>query len=208
VFAFVYADYWRIFRVLRPFIGTILGPRYVQLPAFWAWHIDASPSAVGWAPHRDQTLAKQPGRYLKSLTVWLPLTDVCPLNGCMYILPRAFDPELNGLGPLVYDPRLLQNVRAIPAAAGSVLAWSQAAYHWGGRSSPFARSPRISIAVEFQAASIPPYYPSVLDPGRIPTLDERLVLIAQQILQYQHLYSLPAALAGIATRLLKECAAA
>ena len=193
-FAFVYDEFWLAFQGLSDFISATLGADYLALPDFWAWHVPASDQGAGWGPHRDRvqpTLDDDNSPH--SLTVWLPFSDATPLNGCMYVLPAHLDDRFANRvfdGPdniRVYDP---QAIRALPAPAGSLLAWNQALLHWGGRASRLANAPRISVAFEFQRADRPAFNQPLLDPARLPSFRERLGLIGKQVLQYRHMYPL------------------
>jgi hypothetical protein len=91
----------------------------------------------------------------KSLTVWLPLTDATPLNGCVYVVPADRDPTYNT--PDEQHLRFeLSDIRALPAAAGSLLAWTQGIIHWGARTAPRQVGPRISLSSEFQRRNVAP----------------------------------------------------
>jgi hypothetical protein len=193
-FAFVYDQFWHVFQGLARFMEIALGGSYRALPDFWVWHVPATEQAKGWGPHRDRvqpTLDRDNSPH--SLTVWLPFTDATPLNGCIYVLPahlderfkrRRWDGEDNNV---VTEP---QNVRALPATAGSFLCWNQAVLHWGGRASRLADGPRASAAFEFQRGDRPAFNQPLLDPQRTPPFRERLGLIGKQVLQYQHMYPL------------------
>lgn len=193
-FAFVYDEFWQIFQQVSHFIAAALGEDYRALPDFWAWYVPPTDQGAGWGPHRDRVQPSlDPDNSPHSLTVWLPFTDAVPLNGCMYVLPahlderfrnRVWDGEGNNH---VQDP---QAIRALPATAGSFLAWNQAVLHWGGRASRLATAPRISAAFEFQRADRPAFNQPLLDPSRIPSFTERLGLIGKQVLQYRHMYPL------------------
>ena len=205
VFAFVYDEFWSIFRQITPLMGRILGESFQQLPDFWAWYVDPATESSGWRPHRDKGFqALRPDGTPLSLTVWVPLTDTTPLNGCIYLVPSHLDP------PSLYEnqedkrlPNNMQDVRAIPATAGSFLGWNQAVLHWGGRASRRATEPRISVAFEFQCGDIPPYNQPLLDPHRSPPFGTRLRLIGKQILQYRHMYGFSDALSALGESLAK-----
>src|SRR5688572_8966451 len=191
-FAFVYDEFWIAFQGLAKFIEAALGSGYRALPDFWVWHVPPSEDATGWAPHRDRvqpTLERDNSPH--SLTVWLAFTDATPLNGCIYMLPAHLDDRFKRRrwdgndNTLVSEP---QNIRALPATAGSMLAWNQAVLHWGGRASSLAAGPRASAAFEFQRGDKPPFNQPLLDPMRLPPFHERLGLIGKQVLQYQHMY--------------------
>ena len=204
-FAFVYDEFWHAFQGVAAFIEAALGKGYRALPDFWVWYVVPSEESAGWSPHRDRvqrTLDRDNSPH--SLTVWLALSEATPLNGCIYVLPAHLDERFerrvwDGEDNIVVQAP--QNVRAVPATAGSMLAWNQNVLHWGGRSSRLATSPRCSAAFEFQRGEKPPFNSPLLDPRRIPPFRERLGLIGKQVLQYKHMYPLSDDIAAIATRL-------
>jgi hypothetical protein len=207
-FSFVYDELWLAFQGLSRFLTAALGEDYQALPDFWVWHVNPSEKATGWGPHRDRiqnTLDIDNSPH--TLTVWLPFSDANPLNGCMYVLPahldnrfveRRWDGEGNNT---VYNP---QDIRALPATGGSMLAWNQAVLHWGGRGSRLGTAPRISAAFEFQRADCPAFNSPLLDPHRMPTFEERLGLIGKQVLQYRHMYPLSEDVAATAISLARH----
>lgn len=157
VFVFVYNEFWQLFSRLSGLITPILGDEYYLMPAdIWAWFI--RPGSNVWAPHRDivtpESVFHADGRPTKT-TVWIPLTDVTPLNSCMYVLPTHLDPNLPD-NPFNISLRIqdLQNIRALPAAAGSVLAWNPRILHWGANCTRLAKVPRISVAIYMQSKDI------------------------------------------------------
>ena len=204
-FVFVYDEFWQVFQGLSAFIEAALGPDYKALPDFWVWHVAASEKATGWGPHRDRvqpTLDADNSPH--SLTVWLAFSDATPLNGCIYVLPAHLDERFErrvweGADNIVVKKP--QDIRALPASAGSLLAWNQAVLHWGGRASRLAGAPRCSAAFEFQRGDKPAFNTPLLDPKVIPPFKERLGLIGKQALQYQHMYPLSRGLEMIATSL-------
>ena len=105
----------------------------------------------------------------KLVNVWIPLTDATTLNSCMHVLPGHLDPLYPHGGSRanpVGDQNkliLLQNVRALPAKAGSILCWSTGLLHWGGRSSQRATHPRLSFAVYFQSRELPPVHSTTMN---------------------------------------------
>lgn len=189
-FAFVYDEYWVAYLRLHRLITGILGEGYYRLPDFWVWHVDPTQNQSGWRPHRDK------GRRTlnhdgtpNAITIWIPLTDSTPHNGCMYILPADRDPTYNTQEENNWKINY-PDIRALPASAGTIFCWNQAVLHWGSRSSLHAKSARISMAFEFQSSSVTPYNKPITKPLEIPTFETRVRLIAKQILQYQHMYPL------------------
>ncbi|GAB7126289.1 hypothetical protein JCM19000A_07960 [Silvimonas sp. JCM 19000] len=202
VFAYVYDEFWLLFARLQPLCARILGPAYAGMPNFWAWHIDPAAGDSGWQPHRDLgRRALYPDGRPKAITIWLPLTDATPLNGCMYVVPADRDPVYNTADEMQMRYQL-GDIRALPARAGSVLAWTQAVLHWGARSAPRHSLPRISLAMEFQRGDEPPFAEFCFDPRRMPDFAERIQLIARQLQRYQHFHRDDAGLAHIAAHLL------
>ncbi|WP_322993730.1 phytanoyl-CoA dioxygenase family protein [Limnohabitans sp.] len=202
-FAFVYDEYWCLFVRMHRILGGLLGDGYLRRPDFWTWMVNPQKNESGWRPHRDNTHETLfPDKLPKTLTVWLPLTDATPLNGCMYIVPADRDPTYNTVDEKEwrYHPA---DVRALPAQAGSLFMWNQAVLHWGSHSSPRATDPRISLAVEFQSGNVPPYNQPLSKPLDMPSLPVRLKLVAKQILQYKHMYPLSAETETLAHSLMQ-----
>lgn len=206
-FAFVYDEYWTIFQGISTHLSEVLGAGYQMLPDIWAWHVKPSNDASGWPPHRDRPKGTlDPDNTPRALTVWLPLTDATPLNGCMYVLPARYDSDLHaGTVPDGGIYRLagadLQNIRALPAPAGSLLAWSQALLHWGGRASHLATTPRCSIAAQFQRGNLPAFEAPLLDPRKLPPFAARIGLIGHLICGFSGFLNYPAEIRLLATAL-------
>jgi len=200
-FAYVYDEFWHLNTWLAEVLAALLGDEFAQLPDFWAWFVEAGSS--GWEPHREKgPESLLANGYPKSLSLWVPLTDATPLNGCMYIVPANLDPGYNGKGDDVGVQRL-QDVRALPARAGSVLMWNQDLLHWGGASSQHAPHPRISFSIEYQRGDIRPFNVPLLDPRKPPpAFEHRLGLAGKQILQYEHLFSRHPTIVTLAHKLL------
>ena len=184
VFCYLYDGYWDAFAHIGPMLAALLGPDYRTIPNCWAWHVDPCADGRGWAPHRDiGRWALLPDGMPKSLSVWLPLTDATPLNGCMYLVPADRDPTYNteNEGNVQVN---LQDVRALPAGAGSVLCWNQALLHWGAHAAERPLGARISISFEFQRADVQPINLPLLDPAEIPDFTTRLRIICKGLLHY------------------------
>jgi hypothetical protein len=201
-FAFIYDEFWCLYFRLNKIIETVLGPGFVRLPDFWTWLIKPQQSETGWQPHRDRHYkALFEDRTPKAVTVWLPLTDATPLNGCMYILPAYRDPVYGTPQDKEarFDP---PDIRALPALAGSILCWNQAVLHWGSHASERETKPRISVAFEFQSAKCEPFNKPVTSPSEIPGFLLRLKLVAKQILQYRHMYPLSSEIEKLANDIM------
>ncbi len=204
-FAFVYADLWRAFQSVSGFLAAALGKGYRALPDFWVWLVEPRDAAHGWTAHRDRVQpAVDSDNSPSSLTVWLPFTDATPLNGCIYVLPLHLDPRFEERrwdgddNHVVHHP---EDVRALTATEGSLLAWNQNLLHWGSRASRMAAGPRISAAFEFQRGERTPFNTPLLDPMVLPSFEARLGLIGKQVLQYRHMYPLEPATEALAVEL-------
>jgi hypothetical protein len=185
--AYHYDEFWLMFARLRHLLCALLGDDPAMLPEFWAWHVDPAQQEAGWGPHRDKGRDSllDDGRP-KAITLWLPLTEATPLNGCMYIVPADRDPTYGTA--LESQHRFdLADIRALPAQAGAVLGWDQAVLHWGSHAAARHAPPRISIACEFQRRDVAPFNEPLMDPRGPPDFATRQVLIGRQMLRYQHM---------------------
>jgi hypothetical protein len=202
--AFLYDEFWLLFAKQSQIIARYLGPDYLMLPDFWVWHVDPTQGQNGWRPHRDKGRhALFPDGKPKSLTIWVPLTLATPTNSCMYLVPankdRNYGTEKEKDWQFDYA-----DVRALPGQPGNVFIWNQAVLHWGSATSRFSPDgPRVSVAFEFQRRDVEPFNRPLMSPNTLPSFEDRLKLVAKQILQYQHMYPLSPDLAEFAKGLLQ-----
>ena len=203
-FAFMFDEFWLLFMKLNRLIAAQLGAEFSMLPDFWVWLIDPKREGAGWTPHRDKGhYALREDGSPKSVTVWIPLTEANTLNGCMYLVPADRDPTYGTPNDREWK-FAYPDVRALPAAAGSIFMWNQAVLHWGSHGNARETRPRISAAFEFQANDVPPFNNPLMPPDRVPGFEFRLKLVAKQILQYQHMYALAPEVREIAERMLQR----
>ncbi len=188
VFAFVYDEFWLLQARFKNILSEFIGKDYKMLPAFWAWHVDPSKEEAGWEPHRDRDrhALESDGSPL-AVTMWLPLNEANPMNGCIYLVPANRDRAYATERETNYDFEYAA-VRALPANPGDALIWNHAILHWGARASDRATEPRMSIAFEYQRGDIKPMKDMLVDPVKLPSFEQRLDLIAKQIIQYTHMY--------------------
>eukprot|EP00011_Vannellida_sp_DIVA3-517-6-12_P001975 CAMPEP_0114608976 /NCGR_PEP_ID=MMETSP0168-20121206/2853_1 /TAXON_ID=95228 ORGANISM="Vannella sp., Strain DIVA3 517/6/12" /NCGR_SAMPLE_ID=MMETSP0168 /ASSEMBLY_ACC=CAM_ASM_000044 /LENGTH=296 /DNA_ID=CAMNT_0001819885 /DNA_START=6 /DNA_END=893 /DNA_ORIENTATION=- len=168
---------------------------------FYAWT-----QTSGWSIHRD----RDDHRCVDSITaaplyatLWIPLTEATPANGCVYVVPKERDEGyLGDCTGSVSTPDIV----ALPASVGDVLSWTGRALHFGGRpdeqqmellSSRGVARPRERIALSlafsnpsFEAAEEHGLETEVLTPNggeRLvpPSVSERLELAVVQLLIYQ-----------------------
>jgi hypothetical protein len=196
VFVWVYDEAWTLFARLGALWQELIGPEWRLMPAFWAWYVQ--PGSEGWAPHRDRpdnVVLREDWSPL-FMSAWIPLTPALPSNSCMYLLPMA-----HGTTPVPMSS--LHHIKTLMAAPGAVMGWNGQIVHWGGKSSPNAPHPRISLSIELQSATIPPLQGEKLyGPGDLPGFEERLLLIGRQIGHYEHMASMttPLRMVGRALR--------
>ncbi len=203
IFALIYDEFWLLKSQLQPIVESILGKEAKLLPAFWAWYVDPSQENLERhennpnytrtmfssfiEPHRDK------GRHslyedgsTKFLTAWIPLSEVDPLNSCIYLVPahrdRNYNKETEDIRSFKYP-----DIRALPAQPGDIIVWNQAVLHWGSMPAPRDNlQARISIGFDFgdkdNAPSQAPNFPI----DYMPSFEERKALIAKQIIQYIH----------------------
>lgn len=207
MFLSVYDEYWQVMRRLAPLLTPILGADYRVLGDFWTWCISQRTARAGWGPHRDhqfpgRTTLRDDGTPMV-VTVWIAFTDATPLNGCIHLLPLTRDPNFpDHLDNFV--PGNLQDVRALPARAGSVLAWNQYVLHWGGTASKWADGPRVSTGIYVQAGDVPLFTDKPVDFDEDLPFAKRLALIASNLLQYQPHHRFQPELVEVALRLVKR----
>ena len=97
-FIFLFDETWECFYAQDAMIRFFLGDAYKVLPDFWTWHVDPTAGEAGWRPHRDKGRATLAANGVPTtLTLWIPLTESTPQNGCMYVLPANVVPFYNSV---------------------------------------------------------------------------------------------------------------
>jgi hypothetical protein len=186
-FCYIYDEFWYLSRWIDSILVAILGEGFRRLPDHWAWYV--KPGSSGWGAHRDKTVGSLVADGLPgSLSIWVPLGDATPRNGCMYVVPADQDPMYDKPWS-VNTIKDLATARALPAKAGSVLLWTQELLHWGGVSSRMASEPRISFSIEYQRGDVRPFNQPLMNPEATPpSFEQRLGLTGKQIIQYKHMW--------------------
>ncbi len=193
IFALVYDVFYEGMGYLDSVIKEILGKNYRLIPNFWIYHIDSSEKGKGFEPHRDTeyTDTIDDNGLPTVLTLWVAVTDATPLNSCMYVLPANRDPDyakaIHTLDKIPIKLFPLEDIRAIPAKAGSLSCWDQYLMHWGSRSSKYAKEPRISYAFYCQRGDIPPVDDAWIDLSLPLTFEHRLALVCRGLNKYSRL---------------------
>ena len=187
-FAFVYDEFWQVYKKLSTVLTPIFGENYNLTTNIWAWYVPPDDVSSGFKPHRD---FNNPGFVLPDGlpsigTVWIPLTDVTTLNSCMYVLPTDRDPCYpHDVADYHIGYAEIQGARALPAEAGSILSWHPLALHWGSHSSIFAKEPRISFATYLSRDAVGGVESYRMSPELDLPLSSRLALIANVVLHYK-----------------------
>jgi hypothetical protein len=205
IFLSLYDEYWQIMKRTTAALEPVLGPGCYPLADYWVWSISLETSGSGWTPHRDLQFRDRPTLRENGLpllvTAWLPFTDTGPLNGCMYVMPTNRDANLPD-HPESFGFSNLQDVRALPAQAGSILAWNQQILHWGSAASKWAKNPRISTGVYFQSADVEPFGPRPIDFRAELPFQQRLAYLAANLLAYHQWHCYPEPVLDMAVRCL------
>lgn len=192
-FALLYDAFYEAMTYHHEVMSAILGKEYQLVPDFWIYNVEPSEDDHGFPPHRDT-------EYLNTidangvpmiLTAWMAITDATPLNSCMYVLPAHRDPDyhkvVNSLERLPIELFPLEDIRAIPAEAGSLSCWDQYLMHWGSRSSKHAKDARMSCAFYYQRGDIPPIGGTCIDFSKPLTFEQRLALVCRGLYKYSSL---------------------
>lgn len=184
--AAVYDEYFALFAGLEAVFAPLMGDDYIMLTqGLWPFYVPAGDDGrtlwTAGAPHRDRMApdARTLAHDVPSvLTLWMPLEDVTPDQSCLYVVPAPFDEDFYTTERHVHREKIrLQDIRGLPAKAGSVLGWSSHLIHWGSRASKFAERPRVSVTMYFQRRDVPLWHPFHLDPTKPSSFRERLMWI-------------------------------
>ena len=161
-------------------------------------------SSRGWEPHRDRGSDETVGAFRADgtpqyCTSWVALTDATPYSSCLMCVPKRHDPGYSGgdggRNPMEAIMResgsaALQYIRALPAAAGTLVTFSHRLLHWGSAADEVARlwkgeAPR--MALSFACADPrfePPFLSDAAAQSPLPALSTRAGLVAGLALFY------------------------
>lgn len=175
----VYDEVWSMVAQLNGVLDGVFDGKGAMVPDFWASH---SVATAGLAAGR-----KRPGNgvfpdgHAKNVTIWIPLTNATPDNGCVYVVPAGQDRNYGKPKSMRADASL-PGIRALPAKAGDVLIWTGETYHWQAR--PDRRNPDgplLSLTWEFQSREVAPLEGMLIDSYPYVPFETRLGLLARQM---------------------------
>lgn len=174
-FVGVYDEVWDIIAGLHDVLDGLFDGKAALVPNFWASH---GATATGAQRRRGGGGVFDDGTP-KNLTIWLPVTDATPANGCVYVVPAGQD---RNYGRPDRADASLPGIRALTARAGDVLIWTGETYHWQGRADRHsAASPLLSLKWEFQSRDIPPLERTLIDSYPQVPFETRLAILADQM---------------------------
>jgi len=191
MFALVYDVFFQALTQVGQALAGVLGEGWQLIPNFWVYYIEPSDDGKGFEPHRDaeypDTLDEQ--GMPNVLTAWIAVTEATPLNSCMYLLPRNRDRQYDEATHKLktgWNEIALQDLRALPAAAGTLSCWDQYVFHYGSRSCKRAPRPRVSIALYCQRGDVPAVDDHIIQvPSRLD-FKTRLGIICRGLRRYSY----------------------
>ena len=166
---------------------------------------------TAFTPHRDRQPKDTRKSFRedespKYCTIWIPLTNATCENSCLYVIPRKCDEgytegdddtnlEKTPLEKCLKDKKAYQNITACPVDVGEAVVFTHRTIHWGSKPRDnYQGEPRVNVSFGFSDDSFERAYlknrngvkvtEDAEDVQSLPTLKERLVLIASQMIVY------------------------
>ena len=166
---------------------------------------------TAFTPHRDRQPKDTRKSFRedespKYCTIWIPLTNATCENSCLYVIPRKCDEgytegdddtdlEKTPLEKCLKDKKAYQNITACPVDVGEAVVFTHRTIHWGSKPRDnYQGEPRVNVSFGFSDDSFEKAYlknrngvkvtEDADDVQSLPTLKERLVLIASQMIVY------------------------
>ena len=193
MFALLYDVFYEGLACFDPVVSAALGRHYRLIPNFWLYYIGTSDEETGFQPHRDTeyTDTIDENGLPSVLTLWIAVTDATPLNSCIYLVPAnrdaKYEQALHTLDKVSIELFPLENIRALPAPAGSLSCWDQYLLHWGSRSSKRAKEPRISYAFYCQRGDRADIDDACIDLSARLSFETRLALVCRGLRRYSRM---------------------
>jgi hypothetical protein len=175
----VYDEVWSIIANLNGVLDGLFDSKSAMVPDFWASHtvsntgLTAGRRRAGNGVYGDGTP--------KNVTVWVPLTNATPDNGCVYVVPAGQDRNYGKSNPERADASL-PGIRALTADAGDALVWTGETYNWQARPDRYGEDgPLMSLTWEFQCRDLAPLEGLLIDSYPYIPFETRLALLARQM---------------------------
>ncbi|KAG2440535.1 hypothetical protein HYH02_010413 [Chlamydomonas schloesseri] len=201
-FLIMYDEVWALVQQASSLMAGATGGNACNMDVL-CWYVDPNAGAAGFSPHRDRQPDNSPATFRPDgtamySTCWVPLTDACPENSCLYVVPRWADPgyfagdDDDGPDPLAValaGKEDYQAIRALPAEAGSALIFTHRIIHWGSRGRKGFHTPRLAVSWGCaDDAYEPPYFARSHLP--YPPMALRAALACGQMLIYHERFDM------------------
>jgi len=193
-FLVIFDEIWRLVKRMELLMDQTSGNRMNM--DILIWMIDPNRQQSGFSPHRDRQ-PEDAGKTFREdgsphyTTCWMPFTDACPENSCLYVIPAWADPgyragdrdDQDPLQVALPNKEAYQNIRALPLAAGSAVMFTHRIIHWGSAGRAGYHTPRIACSFAGADDSFETSYFS-REHLPYPPLSLRVALMAGQMLIY------------------------
>uniref|UniRef100_A0A6B2L1Y3 Phytanoyl-CoA dioxygenase n=1 Tax=Arcella intermedia TaxID=1963864 RepID=A0A6B2L1Y3_9EUKA len=190
----IYDEAWAVADQISSVLYAVTGNRPNM--DMLTWYIDPNKGQAGFSPHRDRQPDDSPSSFRpdgspKYATCWIPLTDACPDNSCLYVIPRGDDPgyfvgddpDSDPMRVALPTKESYQNIKCIPAEKGSAVIFSHRIIHWGSKGRKGYPVPRIAFSMATSSEDFEPaYFPQEHLP--FPDFSLRVSLAGGQMLVY------------------------
>lgn len=184
----VYDEVWSIAAQMAPVMDGLFNGKAALVPDFWASHTGSGDAGAAAGRRRGGAALFRDGSP-KSVSLWVPLTDATPENGCVYLVPAGQDRNY-GKADATRADAPLTGIRALPAKAGDALIWTGETYHWRGRPArDNPDGPLASLAFEFQSRDCGAFEGLIIDSYPYVPFETRLGLLARQMPRYGGVFS-------------------
>ncbi len=175
----VYDETWSMIAQLNDVIGGLFDGQAAMVPDFWAVHPNTTAGLTAQRKRASNGVFSDGTP--KNVTVWMPLTDATPDNGCIYVVPAGQDRNY-GKSKSDRANASLPGIRALPATAGDVLIWTGETYHWQARPDRHNQDgPLLSLTWEFQSRDAAALEGMLVESYPYMPFETRLGLLARQM---------------------------
>lgn len=175
----VYDETWTIIAQLQDVIDGMFDGKSAMVPDFWASHTVSSASLTAGRKRAGKGIYEDGTP--KNVTVWIPVTDATPENGCVYVVPAGQDRNYGKPNPERADASL-SGIRALSAQAGDALIWTGETYNWQARPDRHGDDGALmSLNWEFQCRETAPIDGLLVDSYPYVPFETRLALLARQM---------------------------